>query len=574
MKELKHKKWQKTGDYDSLLDVIESKSGESAERLLDPPRVELTKIRGLQESAYLIKTTIANGSKITIVGDYDADGITGSAILYRLLKHKGANDFSVRLPRRHSEGYGLSMNIVDEISDGLVVTVDNGITAVEQIRVLKEKGVDVIIIDHHIPLDVLPDADMIINPHIDPTDSDKNSWRFYCGAGLAYKLAEYMLDINDRADKEVLYTLTVIAAIGTVADVMPLLGDNRRIVMNGFQIARSRPRMPLGVQILADMCNIEALNEGDVGYTIGPMLNAGGRLEDTGAELGFQLLTTGNPTEAKALIDVMTLVNERRKKLTTEWHEKCTEIVKAGDLNKVCPLCVYTDGMPEGIAGLIAGRLAEEYKMPAIVIATSTKSPDIIKGSGRTYGDINLRELLRPLDDKMLTIGGHAQALGLSMSRDYYVGDFKDDLAELNPGFVPQDDVELYDIEIKAEELDDALITLKKYAPYGEGNPMPVVKVLNATLTPRYGSHFKYLGAEETHLKLFGNNYDIVAFGKAQQYTEIGQPMVVDIVGEVNENVFRGKSTTQILANDFKASGTFRRESPLASKLAGLSAVI
>ena len=569
------KKWQKTGDYDSLLQVIESKSGETAQRLLDPPRVELSKIRGLQEASAIIETAIADDIRITVIGDYDCDGITGSAILYRLLKHKGAKNLTVRLPRRHTEGYGLSMNIVDEISEGLVITVDNGITAVEQVRVLKDKGVQVIIIDHHIPLDVLPAADVIVNPHVNPADSDTHSWRWYCGAGLAYKLSELMLDINDKADKEVLYTLTVIAAIGTVADVMPLIGDNRRIVMNGLQIAKSRPRMPLGVQILTDTSNIEVMDEGHIGFTIGPILNAGGRLEDTGAELGFSLLTTDNPHEAKALVDTMVTINEKRKSLTTEWHDKCSKAVQADELNKVCPLCVYMDGMPEGIAGLIAGRLAEEFKMPTIVIATSTKDANIIKGSGRTYGDTDLREMMRPLDESMLTIGGHAQALGLSMSREYYEGNFRSELAALNPGFVPQDDVEFYDIEIKADNLDAALNTLKMYAPYGEGNPMPVIKVVNATLTPRYGSHFKLLGAEEKHLKMFGNNYDIVAFSMAQHYTDIGQPMVVDIVGALGENLFKGKSTTQILANDFKPSGTFRRESsPLASKLAGLSAVI
>lgn len=230
--------WKQNGSYTSIEETVIAKSGLTKDELLNPKNNPADNIVNLPQAKNMIQSAITKKLPITVVGDYDADGITASVILSLLFQALGA-EVKVRLPKRFSEGYGLSQKIIDECKPGLLLTVDNGIAAVDVIAEAKKKGFQTIVLDHHIPGELLPDADIIVDPHIAP---DKNGYADYCGAGLAYKLAQLML-----SDKNILNKMSTLAAIGTVADSVPLTGDNRVIVKQGLRNLQ-RKIVPEGIK--------------------------------------------------------------------------------------------------------------------------------------------------------------------------------------------------------------------------------------------------------------------------------------------------------------------------------------
>ena len=562
--------WVKKGTASTLEDVIEKNCGMPAAELLSPEPVCPRSIRGMEELAGHVRHALAKGRKITVVGDYDADGVTSAAILHQTMASLGRPP-SVRIPRRLSEGYGLSMKMVGEIDSGLVITVDNGISAIGEIAALRAKGVDVCVLDHHLPGSELPDANVVVDPHIDPAYSDRHSFRHYCGAGLSYKLAELMLPGGRLLDR-----LAVIAAVGTVADVAPLIGDNRAIVRKGIDLIRRDASIVPSIAAMNEMAGVCLFDEESIGYKIGPMLNAGGRMDDDGAKLGFWLMAASKDSAAmRETAEKLYGMNEDRKKLMADWDVRIREIVDSECLYGNYPLCVFAD-IPEGITGPIAGRLAEGLKTPVIVLARSSSEPGVIKGSGRTYGGADLRELIRPLDGMLTRVGGHASAVGLSLKAADLAG-FLNSAAEFEPPDGIGDETVGYDLEIRGDKNAIAGVEqeCRKYAPFGECNPKPVFMARNVVLSPRYGQAWKTMGADGTHLKLHCDGFDIVAFGMADRYINgLGEPLAVDFVGTVSRNRFQYRETLQVQAIDLAASGSYVQaaESPLLTALAARNA--
>lgn len=232
--------WKKRGNARNITEVIKEISRLSLEEVSNPAPISSLSIMGMEEAADILLHAIESKSPITIVGDYDADGITSTAILWHVLRYLDVTP-RTRLPKRYSEGYGLSMRVVDEIDSGVVITVDNGIAALEQVKAAKRKGLTVIVLDHHLPGNELPEADIVVDPHIAP---EQSGFSDYCGAGLSYKMAQLLIDDDDFLRK-----MEALAAIGTVADVMPLIGDNRIIVKEGLQCINQHD-LPVGLLAL------------------------------------------------------------------------------------------------------------------------------------------------------------------------------------------------------------------------------------------------------------------------------------------------------------------------------------
>ena len=556
--------WKKRDELNTIEEIVMRNTGQSLGAVLNPKND--SRIVNMDMAVACIRTQITNKYPITIIGDYDVDGITGSAILYHTLKALGVTA-EVRLPKRFSEGYGISKAMIDDIYSGLVIAVDNGITAVDEIALAKSKGLMVIILDHHIAREdgVLPPADIIVNPHV----YSSGDFGGFCGAGLAYKLAEILLE-----DKTKLDSLCVMAALGTIADVVPLLDDNRYIVINGLK-ALNKGKAPQGLLTLIEQLNLFDVDESDVSFKIAPILNASGRMHDEGAIRSFRLLieTQGLDTLANELVTI----NEERKTAQNDGITAVEEMMSADGLYGDPVLLVYSDGItgsviPEGIAGILAGRLSERYHVPAFVLTQSEK-PGVLKGSGRSYGNIDIKLLLDQAAHLLEGFGGHPKAAGLSV-KTVKVEELRNFLIkqlEMNP--CEEDDTLMFDLEVTADSLPEVISEIQRYAPYGEGNIRPIIKVESQRLYPRQRRFFTCMGSEGQHVKLFcGSKLVAVGFDLATKYSEVGEPMNLDIVGSIFVNKYidpmgRRLRETQLRIEDLRKSNIVTFSSPLTTSV-------
>lgn len=528
--------WQKKDSASTIKDVVIRNTGLSESEFLHPNKDPF--IENLEQAVQYIKEAVTQCKHISIMADYDADGVTAAAILYRMFLHGfHYNDLSVRFPKRFSEGYGLSDTVIDEIDNGLLITVDNGISAVSQVQKAKEKGLQVVIIDHHLsdPESGLPNADIIVDPNALPS----SEFNGYCGAGLAYKLAEKTGVCSER----LLSMLVTLAAIGTIADVVPLVGDNRNLVVDGLK-AINEGKGPRGLYALLNVLGITNLSEVDIGFKIGPIINAAGRLYDKGAKVPFILLATERyPND---LPQRLIAVNDKRKELVKTGTEKAEQIIAESKYVGQCPLVIYKKNtFHEGVIGIIAGKLAEKYRVPVIVLG-NTKNQEYAKGSGRSFGNYNMKEMLDRVSDRLVSYGGHPGAAGITL-RAEDVDAFRIALQEETKKSWKQEnsDISFYDLEITSNEISAYINDLAQFAPYGEGNPKIIFKINDYRLTPRNGSFFQTLGNGST-IKLFGNGNSAIGFDLADKYEDLGQPNALTLYGSLGLNKFGRKEEIQV----------------------------
>lgn len=529
-------------------------------------------VKEMNNAVAVLKQFIANGRPIALVGDYDVDGICAASIIFLAITSLGGN-VKVRLPRRFSEGFGLSEKIVGEISEGLLITVDNGIAAIEAVQKAKDKGLTVIITDHHLRSESgeLPNADIIIDPNAVPDSADFTG---YCGAGIAYKLAALLLGEGNA----LLPKLLSLAAIATVADVVPLVEENHSIVRNGLAAMLTEEGRTVGLGALLEVCQMDKfITAKDIAFKIAPIINASGRLHDDGANIPFALLTfEGSHDAAINMAQNINETNEQRKAIKTREMAVIHETIENELLEQEVPLCVYVPGLSEGLMGIYAGELVERYKVPSLVF-TDSEDPDIIKGSGRSCGGVHLKNLLDSCSDLLYKYGGHAEAAGVSVERNNFEA-MKNRLMKCI-GSVPKvnDDILYYDLDITVDKIQDAIREMERFAPYGEGNPEIVFRLLNFDLVERFGSCYKTMGSNGNSIRLFGKDVVAVGFGMTERYIAINKPQKVNLVGTLSLNYYQGKTNVQIEIIDIKdvddkTSYGVRIESPLAMHIANYSA--
>lgn len=529
-------------------------------------------VKEMNNAVAVLKQFIANGRPIALVGDYDVDGICAASIIFLAITSLGGN-VKVRLPRRFSEGFGLSEKIVGEISEGLLITVDNGIAAIEAVQKAKDKGLTVIITDHHLRSESgeLPNADIIIDPNAVPDSADFTG---YCGAGIAYKLAALLLGEGNA----LLPKLLSLAAIATVADVVPLVEENHSIVRNGLAAMLTEEGRTVGLGALLEVCQMDKfITAKDIAFKIAPIINASGRLHDDGANIPFALLTfEGSHDAAINMAQNINETNEQRKAIKTREMAVIHETIENELLKQEVPLCVYVPGLSEGLMGIYAGELVERYKVPSLVF-TDSEDPDIIKGSGRSCGGVHLKNLLDSCSDLLYKYGGHAEAAGVSVERNNFEA-MKNRLMKCI-GSVPKvnDNILYYDLDITVDKIQDAIREMERFAPYGEGNPEIVFRLLNFDLVERFGSCYKTMGSNGNSIRLFGKDVVAVGFGMTERYIAINKPQKVNLVGTLSLNYYQGKTNVQIEIIDIKdvddkTSYGVRIESPLAMHIANYSA--
>lgn len=537
---------QNPNQYKSIEDAILGMSGQTELELLSPDTVPPDCVDGIPEAARAIQFAIENKIPVKIVGDYDVDGITSTAILTKLLNYYGVEP-STDIPKRFTDGYGVSEKILAGVKNTLIITVDNGIAAGDVLDKAVEEGRNgVVVLDHHLPDGREPkNAIAVVDPYLHP---DLNEFTEYCGAGLAFKLAEYMLLDEPLAMAEkLLNDIQVLACFGTIADSMPLIGDNRRIVMDGIALVNSgRAMLSQGIsQLLTIGCNGNEFSVETVSYNIAPLINAPGRLYNAGGTSSLKMLMCDDPIEAQTYGAKMVQINKQRQTQVSTWMKKIQEALsKAPD--EIAPVVVFEPEMPEGLVGLVAGKLASTYHCPAIVMVRGENG--IVKGSARTYGEFHIKDMLDTMSSLFTTYGGHAGAAGISLMQSD-IEEFRQKVRAYFKDYQTSGGGEyvLYDVVLAPEDVPAALEVIKKYQPLGQGVPNPVCRINQFAVDAPF-----YMGADKSHIKFPGQNFAAVAFGLAGQYVQQGEPKSIDMVGTIGENTFQGRTTTQIMLQDFK----------------------
>lgn len=547
--------WKARGNYETVRDAVLSQTGVSIEELQSPVLEDPREINEMLEATSEVVQAILNKRPITIVGDYDSDGLNATAILVKLLNYYSVTPQAI-IPRRMTEGYGLSQPIVERIPDGnLVITIDNGITAVEEVELLSSKGCTVIIMDHHLPGEDLPSADFLIDPHVDP---EANGFRYYCGAGLGLQMARLMLETDQTEPAQrLMKELTVHAAIATITDVMPLLGCNRAIVKQGLYLMNHElSSLSAGLQALRSAAGEAPFSEDAIGYKLGPIINAPARLYDAGGTSVLKELTCWDVNNAQAYMSKMLEINEARKQLVQEHLLRVVALIEdEGLLDRGAPLCVSCPQLPEGIIGIVAGKVAELYQIPAFIFSECAE-PGVLKGSGRSNGGMDLTPLLDAARHLVVKCGGHAGAAGISVEQAKFTKmaeAMRKAAQEATGGLFDHHDITYeYDVELCPELAAEALSEVRLYAPYGEGVHKPVFLIRGFETVMKFGAPYRFMGQNKDHLKLNGHYLDAIGFGMGEKYCEMGMPLKVDILCTLGENVYQGKSSIQAEIVDFR----------------------
>ena len=549
---LRMTEWKKSGEYKSVLDIITKKNGLTLKDVMDPKPVQPEDIESLTAAAGCIFAAIDCETPIYIVGDYDADGVTSTAILTMTLRAFGGNVQTI-IPRRMTDGYGISHDLIKSIRDSFIITVDNGIAANEVIKAAKEEqGNTVVVIDHHLPQGDVPCADVVIDPHVHP---ENNGFTEYCGAGLAYKLACYMTAGMDECPSGLrMDDLTVLACIGTIADVMPMIGDNRRIIREGLKILNDEARFLMlspGIRHLMLLAQ-KPYTEETVKYQIGPVMNACGRLYDRGSESVLKELLNQDETTAAQYALKMKEINEERKLIVSNCLESLTPLCEKHKDEPIITL--FEPGIPEGVVGILTGKIAEQYKRPAFVFTTAKYDDTICKGSGRSYGGFDISPMVEAVLPLCVAGGGHAGAAGLTVERSNWQ-QLADSMLQYMKENGPKNvDMTLYyDMQITTEDVEQVSHDQSLFAPYGEAIERPVFLVEGfRPVQNKYGNTHMLMGGKSEHIKFFGNGISAVGFGFADRYITMNYPDAIDLLCTVDANTYKGVTTPQLSIIDLR----------------------
>ena len=501
---------------------------------------------GMSGAVELMKNSINNNEKILIVGDYDVDGVISTYILYRAISKCGGN-VSFHIPDRIKEGYGINESIIRKASEdkvNIIITCDNGIAAIEQVKLAKELGIKVIITDHHdVPFIeenkerkyVVPDADFVINPK-----QENCNYKFdkICGAGVAYKFVQCLYKEFNIPNEE-LYDLIQYVAIATVCDVVDLVSENRILVKEGLK--RINNTSNIGLRALFKETGLEdkEITVYSLGFVIGPSINASGRLEQ--AEWALKMLLSDNEIEAKELAEKLNDLNKERQELTKEGLEEAIEIIEKNNMAKDKVLVVYLEDVHESIAGIIAGRVREKYNLPTIIL---TKAHDGAKGSGRSIEEYNMFEELLKCKDLLGKFGGHPMAAGMSIPNEN-IDEFRNRLNNVttltDEDIIPKVSI---DMGLSLSQINYELIDqISLLEPYGKANPKPTfgMKKLKVVEAKILGKNRNVLKLKLTDGRLY---IEGIYFGDIEDF----ENSIKDELGEIEYNkVFNGLSNNLYL---------------------------
>ena len=484
------------------------------------------------KAARRIREAMKNGDKVMIYGDYDADGVTASVVMHDALKLAGIKEVAMMLPDRFVDGYGMSQRCVErakELGVNLVITVDCGSNNADVVAELLKEGIETVVTDHHEVLGKLPKAVAVVNPKRRDIDSSEEL-RDLAGVGVAFMLARKLVAEGLIASGQEKWMLDLVL-IGTICDSMALIGLNRELCYYGMKVLE-RTRRP-GLQELMQVAGVKKITSDAIGFQLGPRINAAGRVAS--AERALNLLMTQSRVEAVKLADELEELNNQRK---NQQNMAVREVERRGVGEE--SVIVVAGKWHEGVLGIIAGRLTEQYRRPAFVLTEVEKG--VLKGSGRSFGDFNLAEALAACSNEIVAGGGHAGACGLKVLVDR-LEDFKKAVNQYykSLNLVDQERFLRCEADLEVERLADLnlelMSNLEMLEPYGPGNREPVFLLAGMRVTD-----VRRMGAEGQHLKLevedkTGMGLKVVGFGVPETWRDVrvGDEVNVWVALVVNE---------------------------------------
>lgn len=498
---------------------------------------------GMEQAVFRIRQAIKQGEAICVYGDYDADGVTSTSLVVELFRLMGkAVDYYI--PNRFTEGYGLNSEALKTIAEQgatLVITVDTGIAAVQEALAAKSLGIDLIITDHHEPPPEIPNALAVINPKKPGCPYPE---KMLAGAGVALKLAHALLG---RPPEELL----PLAAVGTIADVVPLVGENRLIAALGLK--KINERKHLGLTALLDASGLREVEvtAGHVGFVLGPRLNAAGRLDS--AVPAVKLLTSDRYEDALPLAKYLDDQNRVRQQLVDQLTREAIAEVEADRAKHRHAIVVARAGWNIGVLGIVASRLVERFYRPAVVLGVD-EATGVAKGSARSIDGFNLYEALTQLGRWLIEFGGHQGAAGLTLSAAS-VDAFRSELNAITAETLTADDfVPVTSVDVVCSVADirlDWVEQLSLLEPFGAGNPVPCFHITGGQL-----KELKRVGQDGEHLRLSlakdSQTVQVVAYQMGDCFDELMPGAHVDVVGELQVNEWNAHRSPQLVARDFR----------------------
>ena len=491
-----------------------------------------------------IEKAIMKKEKITIFGDYDADGVTSTSILYMFLRENGA-DVNYYIPNRFTDGYGMNANSVKKVAEdgtNLIITVDNGIAAYDEVEYAKSLGMDVIITDHHECPEKLPDCCAVINPK---RKDSTYPFSELAGVGVVFKL---ITALNKEGLERIIKKYILITAIGTIADIVPLNDENRAIAIMGLKMVSCNSNT--GVHALLEVAGIEGEGKiSDFAFGIVPRINAAGRLED--ASVCVEMFSSNDYNICRDIAKYIDELNTQRQNIEKNITDSVFDIIDENKLYKSKVIVVYGEGWNSGVIGIVASKVCEKYYKPCLILTNDSET--VAKGSGRSVGDFDLYEALKNTSELLVKFGGHSLAAGLTLEKDN-IDAFRIKINEyadkcLNGELF----VQKISIDYVLKESFLNLETIKSInilEPYGVGNPKPVFALLDAVVVR------KQLLSEGKHIKLslkYGNTtIDAIGFSMGDFSAIISEGFVVDVAGNLDINSFRGMDNPQLIIKDIK----------------------
>lgn len=514
-------------------------------------------LKDMDKAAARITRAVDNMEKIAVYGDYDADGVTSTAMLYSYLETRGA-DVIFYIPQREGEGYGMNIGAVEYLKEqgvSLIVTVDNGISSVQEVARANELGIDVVVTDHHRPQEILPDAVAVVDAY---RPDDTSPYKHFSGVGIAFKL---LMALEDGAGdvEDLLEAYSDLAAIGTIGDIVPLTGENRTLIRAGLERLSQSDRP--GVQALLENAGIagKALTSTNVAFTLVPRINATGRM---GApERAVRLLISGYEEEAEVLSEEICADNEERRRVEAEIAEAAFAAIEAKGYMKDRVVVVDGENWHHGVIGIVASRVAERCGKPCMIISRGETEA---KGSGRSIEGFSLFEAICACGDLLIKFGGHPMAAGITLKPEN-IEAFRKRINQYAAEHFPQMPTQTVTLDCK---LNPAALSvsmaqsLTQLEPFGNGNPQPVFGLFNMELsnvTPVGGGGHLRLTLEKNGAVITAMRFNT----KPEELPyHIGDK--IDLAVQLEAREFRGQPSLTVIVRDMKFAA-FNTEKNIAS---------
>ncbi len=505
-------------------------------------------MRDMEKAVGRLNRALGAKEKVMVYGDYDVDGTTAVALVYRYLQNFYSN-LVYYVPTRDDEGYGISKQSIDyaaSIGVKLIIVLDCGIKAVDEIAYAKTKGIDFIVCDHHVPDEVLPDAAAILNPKL---KDDKYPYKDLSGCGVGFKFMQAFSKSNGIGDLYGLDSLLDLLVVSIAADIVPITGENRVLAYYGLKRLNANPSV--GLRSIIRLCGLSnrEITISDIIFKIGPRINASGRMQ-SGLE-SVELLVTKDPSEAYEISKTIDQYNKDRKELDRQITEEANTIIEdhIQHIKDKRPIVIYNRQWHKGIIGIVASRIAELYFRPSVVLTYADDG--IVIGSSRSVRGFDIYSAIKSTRDLLETFGGHTNAVGLSLKEEN-IGEFRRRLEEYVEQHItldqvtPQIDV---DCELGFGEINsDFLKYLRQFNPFGPGNQKPVFVTRGVY---DFGTS-KLVGRNQEHIKFelvdskSDNIMNGIAFNMHQYFDYVKQHKPFDICYTIEENKHRNSSSVQL----------------------------